>query len=456
MMRCSLSAWIVENERKMRVSGNDYEQCQKYFKKGLNKQKEQDFAAAESFYKRALRFDPMHLDANYLLGTLYAEQGELAKALKFLLQAAEINPRSHMIQNNLGNIYQLSGQFDKAIVCYQRALKLEPNMPEVHNNLGNIYKNQEQFIEAEACYRRALLLRPNFVEVYCNLGGVLRCQKKLHEAIENYRLALDLSPSFKAAYEGLGISYTELGERDQAIDCFKRYLELDPGDNSEVKLRLALLNAGDIPNRYPEAVMLSTYEKKAQNWDTDIQRPGKEFLGPKHVHEMLEELNLPQERQLDVLDIGCGTGVCGEYLRSYAKRLEGVDLSPHMLAQARKKHYYNKLECADAIAYMQECKRTFDLIIASGVLILFGDLRPVFQAAASLLKPGGVFVFTLYRSESEAVMVRHNLHFAHSAGYVNEVAGIADLQVALLEEKVHEFELGEPQPGWIAALRKAA
>jgi predicted TPR repeat methyltransferase len=223
----------------------------------------------------------------------------------------------------------------------------------------------------------------------------------------------------------------EMGEREQAIAWFNCYLELDSSDNSEVKLRLAKLNAGEIPKRYPAAVMLTTYEKKAQNWDTDIQLPGKEFLGPKHVREVLEELKLMQARQLDVLDIGCGTGVCGEYLRGYARHMEGVDLSPHMVAQAQKKSYYDKLECADAISYMQGRDRTFDLIIASGVLILFGDLLPVFQAAARLLKPGGLFVFTLYRSESGAVMVRYNLHFALSETYVRETAAAAGLQLAL-------------------------
>ncbi|MBI5431087.1 MAG: tetratricopeptide repeat protein [Nitrosomonadales bacterium] len=438
------------------MSSNDFEQCQKYFKKALNKQKERDFPAAESFYKRALRYNPMHLDANYLLGTLYAEQGELGKALKFLRQAEEINPRSHMIQNNLGNIYQLTRQFDKAIACYQRALSLEPGMPEVQNNLGNIYKRQEQYEEAERCYRRALLLRPDFVESYCNLGGVLQSLKRYPEAIENFRRVLELSPNYKAAYEGLGVSYLELGEREQAIECFNRFLELDAGDNSEVKLRLAQLNAGAIPERYPAAMMLATYEKKAQNWDSDIQRPGMEFLGPKHVREMLEKLGLPQDRQLDVLDIGCGTGVCGEYLRAYARHLEGVDLSPHMLEQARKKDYYDTLECADAVGYMQNCNRTLDLIVASGVLILFSDLAAVFAAAARLLKPGGLFVFTLYRSESAAVAVRYNLHFAHSEAYIREAAQAAHLQPALLEQQVHEYEFGVPQPGWVVALRNTA
>jgi predicted TPR repeat methyltransferase len=436
------------------VSANDYEQSQKYFKKGLSKHKDRNFAAAEDFYKRALRHDPMHLDANYLLGTLYAEQRELSKALKFLQQAAEINPRSHMIQNNLGNIYQLSRQFDKAIACYRRALEVEPNMPEVQNNLGNIYKNNRQFAEAEECYRRVLFFRPDFSEGYCNLGMVLQNQKKYQEGIEKFNKALELSPSLKEAFEGLGICHAEMGEREQAIAWFNRYLELDPGDDSEVKLRLARLDAGEVPSRYPAAVMLNTYEKKAQNWDTDIQQPGKEFFGPKHVREVLEELKVEKSRQLDVLDIGCGTGVCGEYLRDYARNLEGVDLSTHMLEQAQKKDFYDKLECADVIPYMQACDRTYDLIIASGVLILFGDLLPVFQAVARSLNPGGAFVFTLYRSESEEVMVRYNLHFAHSEVYVRRIADAAGLQVVLLEQKVHEIDLGEPQPGWVVALRK--
>lgn len=437
------------------MSSNDYEQCQKYFKKGLSKQKARDFPAAESFYKRALRHNPMHLDANFLLGTLYAEQGEFVNALKFLVQAESINPRSHMIQNNLGNIYKLSLQFDKAMACYQRALSLEPNMPEVHNNLGTIFNHLERYNEAEMCYRRALLLRPDFVEARCNLGSVLGSQKKFHEAIECYREVLNLSPAYKSAYEGLGVCHAQLGEREQAIASFNRYLELDPGDDSEVKLWLARLNAGAIPKSYPVAAMLTTYEKKAQNWDSEIKRPEMEFLGPKHIREMLEKLALPQARQLDVLDIGCGTGVCGEYLRVYARRLEGVDLSPHMLAQAQKKGYYNKLECMEAVGYMQGCNRTFDLIVASGVLILFGDLAPVFLAAERLLNPDGYFVFTLYRSESEAIEVRQNLHFAHSAAYVQETAQAANLQLALLEQQVHEYYLGEPQAGWVVALRKS-
>jgi predicted TPR repeat methyltransferase len=435
---------------------NNLEQSQKYFKKALNQMKSGDANAAESFYKRALHYNPRHLDANYLLGTLYAERGDLISALKFLQSAAEINPRSHMVQNNLGNIYQMTRRFDEAIVCYQRALTAEPNMPEVYNNLGNIYKNLEQFEEAEIYYRRAILLRPDFVACYCNLGGVLSKLKKFPEGIASFNRAIELLPNYKQAHEGLGVCYKEIGDKNKAIECFNRYLEIDPSGDSEVRLWLALLNSGDIPERYPAAAMITTYEKKAGNWDSDIRRPGMEFLGPKNVHEMLKKLKLPQQKNLDVLDVGCGTGVCGEYLRDFAILLVGVDLSPHMLEQADKKRLYDKLACAEAVSYMQQCKHSFDLVVASGVLILFGDLQPIFQATADLLKSGGVFVFTLYRSEGESIVVRHNLHFAHSKTYIINVAAAAGFEVTKLDEEVHEYESGEAQAGWLIALRKVA
>lgn len=46
---------------------------------------------------------------------------------------------------------------------------------------------------------------------------------------------------------------------------------------------------------------------------------------------------------LDILDAGCGTGLCADVLRPYAKSLVGVDLSPQMLALAAKQQIYDQL-----------------------------------------------------------------------------------------------------------------
>ena len=50
----------------------------------------------------------------------------------------------------------------------------------------------------------------------------------------------------------------------------------------------------------------------------------------------------PSQR-LDVLDAGCGTGLCGVLVAPFARRLVGVDLSDGMLAHAGDKNIYHAL-----------------------------------------------------------------------------------------------------------------
>ena len=52
---------------------------------------------------------------------------------------------------------------------------------------------------------------------------------------------------------------------------------------------------------------------------------------------------LEPSKRLDVLDAGCGTGLCGPLVAPYARRLAGVDLSEGMLAHAKEKNVYDEL-----------------------------------------------------------------------------------------------------------------
>jgi predicted TPR repeat methyltransferase len=61
--------------------------------------------------------------------------------------------------------------------------------------------------------------------------------------------------------------------------------------------------------------------------------------------QVLVRLVLAQGRQAfdDVLDLGCGTGLCGPLLRPHARRLTGLDLSAGMLEVARERAVYDQL-----------------------------------------------------------------------------------------------------------------
>jgi 2-polyprenyl-3-methyl-5-hydroxy-6-metoxy-1,4-benzoquinol methylase len=100
-----------------------------------------------------------------------------------------------------------------------------------------------------------------------------------------------------------------------------------------------------------------------------------------------------------ILDLGCGNGVpISEPLIEAGFRIFGVDASPNMIETFRQRFPNAESECAAAeeIAFSG---RTFDAVLAWGLLFLLhpDQQRAVIQKAASVLKPGGSFLFTASR-----------------------------------------------------------
>ena len=74
-------------------------------------------------------------------------------------------------------------------------------------------------------------------------------------------------------------------------------------------------------------------------------------------------------KPLDVLDLGCGTGLCGPLVRPMARTLSGVDLSPAMIEMAKKRGIYDHLEIGNLIDSMKLSTGKHDLLLCTDVLI---------------------------------------------------------------------------------------
>lgn len=425
----------------------------KLLEKALSKHKAKHYGEAEDLYRKILRDDASHLDATYLLGTLYAERGDVKRALQYMLSAQQLAPGSQYVQNNLGNIFRMQGDLQRASDCYRRALEIQPDMSQARNNLANILKRTGHTEQAIAQYEETIRHDPLCADAYYNLGKTYQDQGDWDKAAERYETVLNINPQHARALDGLGTCHMKRGRREDAIRRFEQYLNVAPQDECGARLKMAYLQAGEMPQHWSDQLLVETYQNKAATWDEDARQPDRLFLGPQLIRDAVTR-HFPGTPSAIVLDLGCGTGACGEFLRPLADRLEGVDLSPHMLQQAGKKGLYDHLECADIVTYLARHQRSYDLLTASGVLIFFSDLQPVFAAAAAALKPGGTWIFTLYRSGDDAISVRENIHFAHSADYIRECAKNQGFEVAELLEAAHELDRGQPQPGWLGVLRK--
>ncbi|WP_455366368.1 tetratricopeptide repeat protein, partial [Kaarinaea lacus] len=333
----------------------------KLLKKAINKHKAGHAREAQTLYKKILKSQPQHIDANYMLGTLFAEQGDITTSLKYLKIAEQLAPRSPYIKNNLGNIYRMQGDYEAAATKYQEALNFKPDMVEALNNLAIVQRRLNHSPQAIALYKNAIALSPNFIEAHFNLGKTYWDEQQYEDAKACFQRVLDINPQHARAWHEMGNYYLKHDDKAQAITCFEKYLSLAKEDECGARLKLSYLNAGEIPERQPEQLVKQTYEKKARTWDQDVERIDMAFLGPQLVREALQQ-HLTDAKDMGVLDIGCGTGLCAPFLRPIAKRLQGVDISEHMLEIARQKNLYDELVCEDIVRYLTNTRDEYDLV----------------------------------------------------------------------------------------------
>ena len=99
------------------------------------------------------------------------------------------------------------------------------------------------------------------------------------------------------------------------------------------------------------------------------------------------------EKSLSVVDIGCGTGLVGVELRKFGfTTIDGLDISPEMMAIAKEKSVYRQLIGGDMNAGVEVADKEYDAAICIGSFAP-GHLAPTcLPEIIRLVKPGAPIV----------------------------------------------------------------
>jgi predicted TPR repeat methyltransferase len=386
---------------------------------------------AAACFRRALESEPAFAEAHNNLGNTLADLGQIAEAIACYHRALELKPGFAEALNNLGGTLEKEGRVAEAIACYRQVLEWKPDFAAAHGNLGNALKRLGKRDEAVASYRRAMELDPNLAEVHNNLGNVLENSGKIAEAITCYRRAVALKPEFAEAHNNLGSALLEQGKPDDAAACYRTVIELQP-DHPIARHMLAAVGACEAPARASDAYIRSMFDSCAATFEQRLGQLG--YRGPELIATAVARTLGAAQGNLEVLDAGCGTGLCGPILRPYAAHLTGVDLSPGMLEIAAARHVYDRLISGELTAHFEALTESYDLIISADTMVYFGDLQPLLAAAAPALRRGGFLCFTVEKAASGDSANRDYClqrcgRYAHTEDHVGRALAAAGLVV---------------------------
>jgi predicted TPR repeat methyltransferase len=266
---------------------------------------------------------------------------------------------------------------------------------------------------------------------------------------------LELAPSFAAAHVLLGRARAALGEREAALAALARALDLEPEDALGVRIDLARLGALPPEEAIGTGYVRALFDDYAGTFDKQLVKH-LNYRGPELLRAAVRRAFAADGCPLwaeRALDLGCGTGLVGQAFAGCFRRMEGVDLSPRMLAAARKTRLYDRLHEGDLLGFLHEQpERSADLVLAADVFVYLAALDAVFAAVGRVLKRNGFFAFTVQAHEGEGVHLGNDSRYAHSEGYLRATAARAGLSVALFQAVSTRQDRGVDVPGFLVVL----
>ena len=267
-----------------------------------------------------------------------------------------------------------------------------------------------------------------------------------------YQRVLELAPDRCDAVWGIAECHAAQDEVDRAITWYRRYLDFVP-DEPEALHMLAALGDRPPPGRASDGYVAAYFDRFAEDFDRQLVDE-LDYQAPQLLYDAVAPCINEVGLQLDILDLGCGTGLCGCLFRRHANRLDGADLSPVMLEHARERGVYDTLTAGEISTHLMGLPHQYDVLIAGDVLAYFGRLSGLFRGVARAAREGALFAFSVESQRRSGYRLTPSGRYTHGRRYITRLAAAAGLREVSVTREQLRYEYGEPVMGDIWVFEK--
>ena len=383
-------------------------------------------------------------------GLAALDLGRADDALAALESGLRLAPDNRALQLHRAHALRRLGRYRDALPAYESVVRADPNRIDGWRGLADAQAALGDNAAALRGRERALALAPDDPEAAFEHAVALLQAGRADDAVRRLESAVAARPDHAQAWAWLGRARLRAGDMVAARTAFDQARSRDADDPVIAHFHAAL--SGDLPTVVENAYIEALFDDFADRFEhTLVDRLG--YDAPAQLARFLRRHRA--DGATSVLDLGCGTGLLGKELARAGRSIDGVDLSPRMLAQAREKGLYRELHAAELVAFLRGSGAHWDLIAATDVFIYVAELRPVFAAVFDRLEPGGAFAFSLESSASgDTELVATTGRYRHSRERVVRELGEAGFSGVEHESIVLRQETGHPVAGDLVLARR--
>ena len=423
------------------------------FSQAMRKHLDGDMVSAEVLYRKIIQDDPDDAQARHYLGFLLQQTSRLDEAHTQLSRAIELDGSHAEWHFNLGIVTSRQGQLAASVAAFSKAVSIDPDKYFYWTNLGAALESNQEWTRAEQCHLAAVSLDANCPDAYYMLSALYLKLERYTEAKHFNYHGVIAAPADSTSIIARGQAYYELGRVEEAIALFEKSLRAEP-DNPIARHLLSAYRGELPPEQCSAAYIEETFNSFANSFDNILGR--LKYCGPMLVQDYLAKQDFAAT-SLNVLDLGCGTGLIGDALRPYARVLTGVDLSRSMLDQADAKHLYHHLHQTGITEFLRSSAGQYDLVTCMDTFIYLGRLEETCALIYQNLKIGGQLLFSTEKlTELPGYKLNVSGRYSHHQDYLTTILNDTGFNILQVRDVTIRTEAGFPIAGqFICAVRKA-
>lgn len=413
---------------------------------------QEKYEAAVNCFEKAIQQQANYVDAFYNLGLTFIKLNQLEKATAAFERALALAPNHFAGKFQLAIILMREEKIDDAITRFLQIEESYPHHFETQSNLATCYLKLGALNDAKYHYLKALELKADDTQILFNLAVINIQQGNTDTAIQQYQHIIQINPDDFAAHNNLAVAFLSKQHTGFALQHFQEAFRIQP-NNIAIAHTLKILSEHQHLLASPPDYIRSLFDAYADHYDPHLLT-ALDYQIPQLFFTLAEKTKKLNPNALDILDLGCGTGLTAKPFSPYAKSLTGVDLSEKMLAVAFDKKIFTELVNDDLEHFLQNKINQYDLILAGDVLVYIGKLDNLFKKMSEALKHQGILIFNTEISEQGDFKMNQSGRFSHYKNYLEKLARENHLKILTYQTSMTRLQNNEPVYGHVFVMEK--